>query len=318
MARYLLGRFAQAIVVLFGVTLVVFLLFHLQSPQTLVVSVIGDRATPAQIHSFFEQEGFGRPLWDQYYLEVDHLVHLNFGHSWTFNEPVSTLIAQKLPKTLVLVGCATVLALVVAIPLGIFQTVRRNKPADYVMTTLSFVFYAMPSFVLGNLLILYLAVAIHLFPPLVPDASSIGQLLSDPRALVLPVVTLSAITMASFSRYMRSSMMDAMAADFVRTARAKGIRKRRILFVHALRNAILPIITLIGLAMPSIVGGAVITETVFNFPGMGLLTFDAIERNDLSVIVAVTVVFAVAAVAGSLLADLLYAVADPRIRYARD
>jgi peptide/nickel transport system permease protein len=318
MVKYLLSRFAQTIAVLFGVTLVVFLLFHLQSPTQLAQAVIGDRATAAQIHAFFEQEGYGRPLWDQYYLEVDHLVHLNFGHSWTFNESVSTLVVQKLPKTLVLVGCATVLALVVAIPLGIFQTVRRNKPADYALTTLTFVFYAMPSFVLGNLLILYLAVAHHIFPPLVPAAPSVGQLLSDPRALVLPIVTLSAITMASFSRYMRSSMMDAMAADFVRTARAKGIRRRRILFVHAFRNAILPIITLIGLAMPSIVGGAVITETVFNFPGMGLLTFDAIQRNDLSVIVAVTVVFAVAAVAGSLIADLLYAVADPRIRYVSD
>jgi peptide/nickel transport system permease protein len=318
MFKYLLSRLAQAIAVLFGVTVLVFILFHLQSPQVLAHSIIGDRATPAQVHTFFVQEGYNQPLWYQYYLEVDHLVHLNFGHSWAFNEPVATLIAQKLPKTLVLVGCSTVLALVVAIPLGIFQTVRRNKPSDYVLTTLSFIFYATPSFVLGNLLILYLAVDIHVFPPLVPAASSVGQLLSDSQALVLPVITLSAITMASFSRYMRSSMMDAMAADFVRTARAKGIRRRRILFVHALRNALLPIITLIGLAMPSIVGGAVITETVFNFPGMGLLTFNAIQRNDLSVIVAVTVVFAVATVAGSLLADILYAVADPRIRYARD
>lgn len=299
-------------------TVVVFILFHLQSPEVLAHSIIGDRATPAQLQDFFVQEGFNKPLWYQYYLEVDHLVHLNFGHSWAFNEPVATLIAQKLPKTLILVGLSTVLSLVIAIPLGIFQTVRRNRPSDYVITSFSFIFYAMPSFVLGNLLILYLAVDNHVFPPLVPPASSIGPLLSDWRALVLPVVTLSAITMASFSRYMRSSMMDVMAADFIRTARAKGIKRRRILFVHALRNAILPIITLIGLALPGIVAGAVITETVFNFPGMGLLTVDAIQRNDLSVIVAVTVVFAVATVIGSLVADILYAVADPRIRYARD
>jgi peptide/nickel transport system permease protein len=229
---------------------------------------------------------------------------------------VRSLISSKLPKTLVLVGISTVFALLVAIPLGVLQVVRRNKPIDYVLTGASFVGYAMPAFLLGELLILWFALDLHWFSFEAPQAQSVWGILSDPRALVLPVFTLAVLTIAGFSRYMRSSMMEALTEDYIRTARAKGASPRRVLYGHALRNALIPIITLLGLTLPAIVGGAIITETVFNYPGMGLLTTNAATQNDIPLLIGTTFVAAVATVAGNLIADLLYAVADPRVRYA--
>lgn len=277
---------------------------------------LGTRATLAQIHQFIRSNGLNLPWWDQYWHLLDGYVHLNFGYSYHYNEQVWPLIRLYLPRSLVLVSLSTLLALVIAIPLGVFQTVRRNKPSDYTFTSLAFIFYAMPTFVLGNLLILYLADDNHIFAASVPDAS-IGSLITNWHALTLPVVTLAAITVASFSRYMRSSMMDALTQDFVRTARAKGASVPRVLFRHALRNAIIPIITLLGLSLPTIAGGAVITEVVFNYPGMGYLTYRAATQYDVFVVIGTTLVVTVFTVAGSLLADVLYAVADPRIRYGR-
>jgi peptide/nickel transport system permease protein len=222
-----------------------------------------------------------------------------------------------MPKTLVLVGISTLVSLIVAVPLGVLQVVRRNKPVDYSLTGLSFILYAMPPFLLGTLLILYFAIDIHVFNTEAPQATSVAGILSDPRGLVLPELTLAAITVASFSRYMRSSMMEAMTEDYVRTARAKGAGPQRVLFVHALRNALIPIITLLGLSIPSIVSGALLTETVFNFPGMGLLTYKAAINTDIPLLLGTVIVATIATVVGSLLADILYAVADPRIRYAR-
>jgi len=192
--------------------------------------------------------------------------------------------------------------------------VRRYKPIDYVLTSLSFLFYAMPPFFLGFLLILYFCFDSHIFPVSPPVNSGAWTIFLDPRAFVLPVITLSAITIASFSRYMRSSMMDALAEDYIRTARAKGASNNRILYGHALRNALIPILTLIGLSLPAVASGALITETVFNYPGMGLLTVTSAGSDDIPTVLGTTLVITIFTVAGSLLADILYAVADPRIR----
>ena len=174
----------------------------------------------------------------------------------------------------------------------------------------------MPAFLLGQLLILYFAIDLGWFSTEAPQVQSAWGVLSDPRALVLPVLTLSAITIAAFSRYMRSSMMEAMTEDYVRTAKAKGAGQRRVLYRHAFPNALIPLITLLGLSIPGIVGGALITETVFNFPGMGLLTTQAAIDNDVPLLLGTTFVAALATVVGSLLADIVYAIVDPRVRYA--
>ncbi len=317
MISYIIRRLIQAIIVIFGVTAIVFLLFQLvpNGAVGLARTDLGSRASPYQVHQFIIANNLNLPWWDQYWHLIANYATLNFGHSYHYNQPVATLIGTYLPRSLVLVTMAIVLALVVAIPLGVFQTVRRNKPSDYALTGLAFIFYAMPAFVLGNLLILYLAVYHHVFRPVVPDTESLGQMFTDWRSMTLPVVTLAAVTIAAFSRYMRSSMMDTLAEDYVRTARAKGAGRLRVLFRHAFRNALMPIITLLGLSLPAIVSGAVITETVFNFPGMGYLTLQAAQVYDVYIVAATTVVATVATVLGSLLADLLYAVVDPRIRY---
>jgi len=216
----------------------------------------------------------------------------------------------------VLVGLSEIFALIVAVPLGILQVIRRNKPIDYVLTGGSFIGYSMPAFLLGQLLILWLAIDLHIFESSAPNSDSVWGILSDPRGWILPVFSLSAITIAGFSRYMRSSMMETLTEDYIRTARAKGAGPSRVLFRHALRNALIPIITLLGLSLPAIVGGAIITETVFNYPGMGLLTTNAATQNDVQLLVGTTLVAAVATVLGNLIADLLYAVADPRVRYS--
>lgn len=314
---YIIRRLFQSVIVLLGVLLIVFLLFHLESPIVIAKAIIGSRASPQQVQAVIQSLGLDKPIWDQLWILLDQYIHLNFGHSYQFNSPVRSLISEYLPKTLLLVGISTVLALIIAIPLGVFQTVRRNKPSDYALTSLAFIFYAMPPFVLGPLLIIYLAVDTHVFTPVVPSDLGVWQLAMDWRAMTLPVITLAAVTVAAFSRYMRSSMMDAMTEDYVRTARAKGASRSRILFRHAFRNALIPIVTLIGLSIPGIVSGAVITETVFNYPGMGFLTTRAAEQTDLATVLGTTVVATVATVVGSLLADILYAVVDPRIRYAK-
>ena len=201
-------------------------------------------------------------------------------------------------------------------PLGILQVIRRNTPIDYALTGASFVGYSMPAFLLGTLLILWFAIDIPIFEFEAPQSNSVWGILSDPRGWILPVITLSAITIAGFSRYMRSSMMETMTEDYIRTARAKGASPNRVMYRHALRNALIPIITLLGLTLPAIVGGAIITETVFNWNGMGLLTTNAATQNDVPVLIGTTFFAAIATVLGNLIADLLYVVADPRVRYA--
>ena len=315
MTGYLIRRVGQAIIVVLGVTFLVFILSRV-IPGGEARAALGPRALPQEIAQFNRVNGFNLPLWDQFYQYLRNLLEsFNLGYSYHYNQSVKALISERLPKTLVLVGISTVFALIVAIPLGVLQVVRRNKPVDYVLTGLSFIGYSAPAFLLGTLLILYFAIDLRWFSVEAPQGATVGAILSDPRGLVLPVLTLSALTIAAFSRYMRSSMMEAMTQDYIRTARAKGARGRRVLFRHALRNALIPIVTLIGLSFPGIVGGALITETVFNFPGMGLLTTQAALQTDVPILLGTTFVASLATVAGSLIADILYAVVDPRVRY---
>ena len=303
-------------VVVFGVLLLVFLLAHIV-PGGPARAALGQRATAANIAAFNKFNGYDLPVWNQlwqYLVKV--IVHQNLGFSYQYDQEVSSLIGQRLPRTLVLVGLSTVLTLMIAIPLGILQVVRRNTVVDYFFTAVSFVLYAMPTFFVGFMIILLFVLKAKIFTITLPSNTSVAGIIEDPRFLIPPVLTLSAITIASFSRYMRSAMMDALTQDYIRTARAKGAGSRRVLFRHALRNALIPIVTLLGLSFPTIVSGAVITETVFNFPGMGLLTVNAATQLDIPTLLGTTLVATIATVVGSLLADLLYAVVDPRIRYA--
>ena len=316
MTGFLVRRLLQAVAVIIGVIAFMFILIHL-IPGGEGRAVLGPRAQPSAIAAFDRENNLNLPLWDQFLRYLWNLLHFNLGRSFTQNRTVTSLISEALPKTLVLVGLATLLALVVAIPLGVYQVIRRNKPEDYILTGFTFILYAMPAFLLGTLLILWFAIDIPIFSTQGPQSDSVIGILTDPKAMTLPVVTLSAISIASFSRYMRSSMMETMTEDYIRSARAKGAAPRRVLFVHGFRNAIIPLITLLGLSLGAIVSGAVITESVFNYPGMGLLAVNSAYREDIPTLLGVTFVVTIATIAGNLLADILYAVVDPRIRYAK-
>ncbi len=313
MTGYIIRRLGQALIVVLGVILFTFILAQL-IPGGEAKAVLGPKATPTTVALFNRRNGLDLPVWDQFWHYVDGILHGNLGYSYKYNQGVTQVIMERLPKTLTLVTASVVLALVVAIPLGILQVVRRNKPVDYIATGLSFFFYAMPDFLVGTLLIIYFSFDLKIFPVSPPTDASAMAVFTDPRAFALPIITLCVTSIASFSRYMRSSMMDAMAEDYVRTARAKGASSNRVLYGHALRNALIPILTLLGLSLPAIVSGALIVENVFNYPGMGLLTVQSAFNDDIPVVLGTTLVITIATVIGSLLADILYAVADPRIR----
>ena len=313
MTGYLLRRLIQAIAVVFGVTVIVFLILH-ALPGGPARGMLGPEATTEQVHEFTVANGYNQPLWVQYGRFIDQLAHGNLGYSFHYNQAVTSLLAQDLPKSAVLVGLAYLVALIVAIPLGILQALRRNSVVDYVTTGASFIAYSMPSFWLGILLILGFAVTWRVLPPEGPQGATVAAVLSNPTAMILPVLTLALVTIAAFSRFMRSSAIETLLQDYIRTARAMGLPERTILLRHLLRNSVIPIITLIGLSLPATISGAVITESVFNYPGMGLLFWNAALSHDYPLLLGFTVVVAAATVAGSLLADVMYGFADPRLR----
>jgi peptide/nickel transport system permease protein len=314
MTRYLVRRTAQAIFVLFIVTIIVFSILHFL-PGSPARAMLGIKASPGAIAAFNAANGYNRALPVQYVLYLDRLVHGNLGFSYHFDQSVGSLLALDLPKSALLVGASYVLALLIAIPMGMVQALRRDKLVDHTLTTFSFVGYAMPTFWLGILLIVGFSSTLHVFPPEGPQGATVGAALSDPGAMVLPVVTLTIVTVAQFSRFMRASTVDNLLQDYVRTAQAKGLSWWQLVRRHLLRNSLLPIITLVGLSLPGVLSGAIIVEALFNYPGMGWLFWTATGARDYPVLMGFTIVVAAATVVGNLLADVAYAMADPRIRY---
>ena len=315
MAGYFARRLLQTIVVLFFVTLITSLLIHLV-PGGPVRALLGTRATPAQLAFYNHLYGFDQPFVVQYGKYVWQLLQGNLGYSVKLNQSVASLVAQDLPKTVLLVAIGTALSLLIALPLGIYQAVRRYTVGDYALTGLSFLGYATPSFLVALLLVEWFSLDLHVFPSQGPQGNSVGQVLSDPKALVLPVLAFAFVGYALWSRYMRSSVMDNLVQDYVRTARAKGASERRVLWVHVFRNSLITIVTLIGLSIPALVAGAIFIEFVFNYPGMGLAFYTAALNVDYETLLGFTVIATLATVAGNLVADIGYAMLDPRVRYS--
>ena len=314
MAGYILRRMGQAVIVLLGVTILVFILQHLL-PGSIARAIIGPRASAAQIAAFNREHGLDRTLPVQYLTYLSQVIHGNLGYSFKQNTSVDAIVLHDLPNDIVLVGTSLVLALLIAIPLGIAQAVRRNKLTDYTATGVSFLLYSMPAYLLGLLLISVFAVNLRLLPAEAPQEPTITGVLSDPAGLVLPIATLTLVTCALFSRYMRSSAIESLAQDYIRTARAKGLGQFAILSRHLLRNSLIPVVTLVGISLPGILTFGLIVEELFNFPGIGLAYFNAAVNGDYPVVFGVTVLVALATVAGNLFADVAYAILDPRVRY---
>jgi peptide/nickel transport system permease protein len=313
--RYLGLRLLQAVVVIFFVVVIVFFLLH-RIPGGPARGILGQQATQQQIDAFNHEQGFDEPLPVQFVRYLGRTVTGDLGDSYVENQRVGDLLASRLPKTLVLTGLATLLALLIAVPLGVFQAVKRNRVSDHALTIASYVLYSTPVFFLGFVLIIVVAQRIPLFTAQAPQGETVAEILSDPRALFLPVLTAAAGMVAVFSRYLRSSVIDNMHEDYVRTARAKGASEPYLLRRHVLRNSLTAVVSMIGYYIPVAFGGALVVEQMFNYPGMGLLFWNAAQRSDFPVLLGVVLVIAAATVVGSLLADVGQRLIDPRTRKA--
>jgi peptide/nickel transport system permease protein len=316
MTAYVLRRLFVAIIVVLGIAVFTFVLLHWLQPSP-VYAVLGAKAQPAAVVSWNLQHGYDRPELAQLLSYLGHLSRLDFGYSYKLSQTVSALFKENAGRSAYLTLAALVLSLIVALPLGIAQAVKRNSVGDYTVTALNFILYSMPSFFLGLILIQVFALDLKIFPPTVSDnITTTWGAITHPLQLTLPIVTLAAINVASFSRYMRSSALDNLAQDYIRLARAKGLSQRAVLFHHLLRNACLPIITLIGLSIPSLLAGNLLIEVLFNYQGLGLLFYSALGNQDYNILIAYTVLGGVLTVLGNLMADVAVSVADPRIRFA--
>jgi peptide/nickel transport system permease protein len=312
---YLIRRLGQAVGVVIGVMVLTFILIHME-PGSVARSILGIRATASRVAIFNATYGLDQPLYKQFWNYLDQVFHGDLGTSYYLQQPVSTLFAQCLPRDVLLLGSSTVFALIISIPMGVYQAVKRNGITDNLLTGTTFTLYTMPMFFFAMLLVSLFAVQLHWLPPEAPQASSVGGMLADPRALVLPELTLTLTQIAGFSRYMRSSVIDTLAQDYLKVARAKGLRERLVLWRHVLRNSFLPIITILGLSIPGLVGGAIIVEDIFNYRGMGLLFYQAALQHDFPILLGSTLLGGVLTVIGNLAADVAYGILDPRVRYA--
>jgi len=266
--------------------------------------------------------GLDKPWYEQYPAYLNALLHGSLGDSYQYKKPVSTLLVERVPNSVILLGTSLLVSLGIAIPLGIFAATRQYSKVDMATSVVSYVGISVPSFVLGIFLLIFGAVYIRkwtggafAFPLFGMHRGDDQSFLDLVVHMVLPVTSLAILSIAGFSRFMRSSMLEVLHQDYIRTARAKGLSGRVVNYKHALRNAILPIITLVALQIPQLVSGAIITEGIFSWPGMGLLAFQATVDRDYPVILGVVMLVAVLTVFFNLLADLSYAVVDPRIRY---
>jgi peptide/nickel transport system permease protein len=306
MLRFLAGRLLQSAFILLGVTIITFGLLFL-IPADPVRMIAGRSATPETVESIRRQLGLDQPIPVQYARYLGNLVQGDMGRSYIQKARVSELIASRLPATLQLMAAAIFLQLLIGLPAGIFASTRRNRPLDKTVMLLSFVGISAPQFVVGLLLIYVFAYKLELFP-----LGGYGTIWH----VVLPALTLGVTIAGWYSRMSRSSMIDVLRQDYIRTARAKGVPEHRVVLVHALRNAILPIIAMIGIDIGLYAQGIVVVEAVFGWPGIGQLAWLAIQRLDIPIIMGVTLVAAVGIVLGNLLADIATSLIDPRVRHS--
>jgi peptide/nickel transport system permease protein len=303
-ARYLAGRLAQAALILLGVTLVTYaLLFVL--PADPVRQIAGRSATPETVEAIRRELGLDLPFWRQYLRYLGNLLQGDLGRSYLQRTEVSTLIASRLPATLQLMAGAIAFELLIGLTLGIVAAARRGRFLDRAVMLASFAAVSAPQFVVGILLLYVFSVRLGWFP-----LGGYGTL----AHLVLPALTLGVLGAGWYARMMRGSMLEALSQDYARTARAKGASERRVVLVHGLRNAVLPIVAMVGLDVGLFMSGAVVVESVYGWPGIGQLAWQAVQRVDIPIIVGVTTVAAFFIVAGNLLADLVAPLVDPRIR----
>jgi peptide/nickel transport system permease protein len=309
MTAYLIRRIGTSVVILIGISIFVFILLHSVFPSPAIV-ILGPRAAPRAVAVWNAQNGFSDPVIVQYWHYMYALLHGNLGYSYKLNQSVAALFGERWARSLYLSG----MSILIAIPLGIYQAVKRNSLGDQAATAVAFTTYAMPDFFLYLIAIQIFAISVPIFSFEASQSTSILGVIGDWRAMTLPIACIALLVLAGYSRYMRSSAMETLAQDYIKTARAKGLPERLVLLRHLLRNACLPMITLIGLTIPALLAGNLIAEYAFNYPGLGLLFFNSLGNEDYPVLIAYTLIGAVLTVLGNLLADIALTIADPRIR----
>ena len=313
MTRYLVRRLLALIPVLFLVTIFAFLIVHL-TPGDPVSLVLGEQATQTQIEEARQELGLNDPFYIQYFRWLGALLQGDLGRSLIFDQPVSQMLVQRAEPTLVLAAVALFFTISIGIPAGVIAAINNNRWADHSVMIGALLFVATPNFVLGLLLIIFVALNVDAIPTGGYSHLSEG-ILSTLQSIVLPAFALGASQAALVARMTRASMLEVLGSDYVRTARAKGLRPRAVNLNHALKNALLPTTTVIGLVVIAFFGGAVVTESLFNLPGIGRMVVNATRNRDFPVVQGALIVVATLYVVINLVVDMLYVFIDPRIKY---
>jgi peptide/nickel transport system permease protein len=334
MSKYIIRRALESVPVIIGVSILVFMLLRL-IPGDPAIAILGERATPENIAAIRERLGLNKPLPEQYIIWIGNLLQGDLGNTVRGNIPIANELRSRFPATIELSLVAITLATVIGVPMGIFSAVRRNSPVDTATMFGALLGVSIPIFVLGLLLIYLFGVQLKLLPFIgridsgikletrtglfVIDSILTGNweaLQNTLSHLILPAITLFTVPLAIIARITRSSMLEVLNQDYIRTARAKGLGERPVIFSHALRNALLPIVTIIGLQLGTLLSGAVLTETIYSWPGIGKWLFDSIIARDYPIVQSVTLIVSLIYVIINFTVDILYALVDPRIRVA--
>ena len=325
MYRYIIRRLVGAVPVLFGITVIIFTLVELAPGDAVTAMFVAEKGIiadldPVRMEALRVAYGLDKPAPVRYFKWLGGILRGNMGVSFVTQTPVSEEIVRRLPATLQLTVTALILSLVVGIPLGVITAVKQYSWLDYLVTAFTYVTIALPGFFVGIGLIFVFALTLGWLPTsgystLTGGFGFWGSLLDRIRYLVLPVVALGTPSIAGITRYTRSSILEELSLDYVRTARSKGVSERVVFYRHALRNGLMPVITLTGMSLPGLFGGALVIETIFNWPGMSMLYMSGAQRRDYPLIMGMGLISAVLIVGSTLVTDLAYVVADPRIRY---
>lgn len=319
MHKYIIRRILMMIPVLFGVSICIFTLIHM-APGDPYSAMIDPSTPPEEIQSMLHNIGYYDPLPVKYGKWISRALTGDLGYSIRYQEQVVSVIGRRMGNTLLLSVLSLVLGVVIAVPLGVISATKQYSKFDYIATIFAFIGMSLPAFFFALLMIKFLAFDLKLFP--ISGMQTIGagytgirQLIDILHHMMLPIIVLALLHMASFMRYSRSAVLEVVRQDYIRTARAKGLNERLVIYRHALRNALIPIITLLSTSLGYILSGAILTETVFSWPGMGTLIYQSILNRDYPLVIASTMLLSICVLMANLLADIMYAVADPRIKY---
>jgi peptide/nickel transport system permease protein len=317
--NYIIRRLFQTVIILFGVSIVIFSLIHLQ-PGNPYSSMMDPSISQEVVEQMLTKLGYYDPLPVQYFKWISRAIQGDFGFSIQYKQPVIDVIASKLGNTFLLSFCALTMTVLIAIPAGVFSATKQYSFFDYFVTFVAFIGISIPAFFFGLLLIKWFAVDLKALPisgmiTVGKNYTGMARVIDIAKHLVLPTVVLGLLETATLMRYTRSSMLEVKNQDYIRTARAKGVSERRVNFVHALRNALIPVITILSMQIPFLFSGALLTETIFVWPGIGRLNYEAVLSRDYPLIMGILMMLAIIILLSNFLADILYAFVDPRIKY---